>query len=334
MQKFLLACLLSACPALPAAAGAPPGNAILVGWDGAQRSRVRKMLDEGKLPGLARLVREGSLALTEVVTGPTETKSGWAEILTGYSSGRLGIISNLDYRPIPAGQTVFERLKAAYGGGIALVFIAGKRYNLGARGLHEVCVNADSRDVTRVQNYYPDRALFNGTTRDGKPPRWEKREGEPYLNAAGAVDLFYADGIAAEEVGRRAVAALKKYRRKPFFAFIHFRDPDEQGHLHGEGSPEYEEALAASDRQLGRLIAELERLKLYSRTAVFVTTDHGFEEGRRTHMNAPLMFFAANRGLKLRDGDRKDVAPTILRWYGLDADKISPPLDGRSLLAK
>lgn len=327
--------LLLACAPAPGGAGTPPppGNFLLVGWDGAQRTRVEKMLAEGKLPELKKLAARGALVRTAVVTGPTETKPGWAEILTGYKAGSLGITTNIDYGPIPAGLTVLERLRARYGRGIALIFIAGKRYNLGARGPHEVCVNSDTRDVTRVQSYYADRARFSGTTRDGAPPRWEKRAGEPYLHAARAADLFRADGADAGKVGDRAVAALKKYGRKPFFAFVHFRDPDEQGHLHGEGSAEYERALADADLQLGRLVAELERQGAYARTTVFVTADHGFEEGRMTHMNAPLMNLASNRG-PLRDGDRKDVAPTILDWYGFDLGAVAPPLDGRSLFVK
>lgn len=332
----LCALVLSAPPLTPrarAASAAPPdANFILIGWDGAQRSRVKKMLAAGKLPNLENLIKEGGIVETRVVTGQTSTKAGWAEILTGYTSSRLKVLSNDDYRPIPEGYTVFERLKARFGGAIATIFITGKRYNLGARGPHQICVNAENRDpVTRAQTYYPDRERFNGTTRDGKPPVWTTMDGEPYFNAVKALDYYSATDDAAADIGKKAAEALEKHGGKPFFALIHFKEPDEPGHLYGESSPEYEEALVSVDRQLGGIVRELKRLGLYSKTVVFVTADHGFNEGTMKHRNAPLMTLAYNRAGKLRNGDRKDITPAILDWYGFAPAEIKPPLDGRTL---
>jgi predicted AlkP superfamily pyrophosphatase or phosphodiesterase len=293
------------------------------------------MLGAGKLPNLAKLIKEGGLVETSVVTGPTQTKPGWAEILTGYSSGRLQILSNKEYRPIPKGYTVFERLKARFGGNIAAIFIAAKPYNLGSRGPHEICSNAYTRDpVTMVQRDYLDRARFKGTTRDGKPPHWVRREGEPYFNAVKAVDEHIVSDSDAATTGAEALAVLEKYRKKPFFAFVHFREPDEEGHQYGENSPEYGEAIGIADRQLGAIVEKLKQLGIYSKTVIFVTSDHGMDEGKREHRNAPFMVLASNCARKMRSGDRKDVTPTILDWYGFDLGKTSPPMDGRSLFIK
>lgn len=339
MTLFLSAAACAFSPfCAPARAGddaAAKTNFILIGWDGAQRAHVMEMLGAGKLPNLAKLIREGGLAETRVTTGTTQTKPGWAEILTGYSSGRLKIFSNKEYRPIPKGYTIFERLKARFGGDMAAIFIAAKPYNVGARGPHEICINAYTRDlVTMIQRYYLDRARFKGTTQDGKPPRWVRREGEPYFNAVKAVDYHYAEDGPAETIGAKTLAVLEKYQKKRFFAFVHFREPDEQGHQYGENSPEYGEAVISADRQLGAIIEKLQQLGLYSKTAVFVTSDHGMDEGKRIHRNAPFMFLAANRPLGRRAGDRKDLTPTILDWYGFDTGKIYPPIEGKSLFNK
>lgn len=321
--------------ALAGAAAPPKINFLLVGWDGAQRAHVMEMLGAGKLPNLALLIKEGGLVETRVATGTTQTKPGWAEILTGGSAVRFKILSNHEYRPIPKNCTVFERLRARFGGAIAAIFVAGKQYNLGARGPHEICVNANTRDpATMTQAYYLDRARFKGTTRDGKPCRWLRREGEPYFNALKALDYHYAADAAAEETLKKALEAIEKYRGKPFFAFVHFRAPDEEGHLYGENSPQYDEALVRVDAGLGELAGALKRLGLYEKTIVFVTSDHGFDEGQRKHINAPFMFLATNRAGKMRSGDRKDVTPTVLELYGIDNAKTYPPVEGKSLLAK
>lgn len=329
--------LLAGLPPRPAAgAAAPERNVILVGWDGAQRARTLEMLEAGELPNLKKLAAEGSLALTEVTTGRTETKPGWAEILTGHRADFLKILDNRDYRPIPAGYTVFERLKAAYGGGIAAVFISGKINNLGVRGPHEICLNCISRDAaSRGKTRWWDRKkLRSSETRDGKPQVWVAREGEPYFNCLKSLDLYAAALGPADKVGAKALAALKKYRGRPFFIFVHFEEPDEEGHLYGENSAQYAEGLKAADRWLGRLMDRLRSLGLYERTTLFVTTDHGMDEGSNEHFNSPQTFIAVNSGLRLSDGDRKDVALTILDGYGIDLSTAIPPLAGKSLVVR
>ena len=116
-----------------------------------------------------------------------------------------------------------------------------------------------------------------------------------------------------------------------FFAFIHFEEPDEQGHVYKEGSQQYQDAIRAADRWLGSLVAQLKELGLYDRTAVFVVSDHGFDLGRRSHRRAPYTFLATDIPGRLRSGDRKDVTPTILEVLGVDPASVLPPLDGRAL---
>jgi hypothetical protein len=60
-------------------------------------------------------------------------------------------------------------------------------------------------------------------------------------------------------------------------------------------------------------------------------TDHGFDEGQRTHLNAPDAWLATN-WTALNEGDQADVAPTILAAYGVDLSQFTdPPLPGRPL---
>jgi hypothetical protein len=66
-----------------------------------------------------------------------------------------------------------------------------------------------------------------------------------------------------------------------------------------------------------------------------VTTDHGFDEGQDTHLNAPYGFLASNDPRITRNGDRKDVAATILESFGISREAIgnAPPLNGYSLFS-
>ena len=309
-------------------------NAVLIGWDGANRPEVSAMLAAGELPNLSRLVSEGGMADTLVTTGATQTKPGWTEILTGRNAENLGIKDNHSYRPIPPGYTIFEILKARIPG-IKTVFLAGKDNNVSSRGPHEICINCFTRmppDYAKTHWWDKSEILAKTRTYDGLPRRWERREGEPYFNAAKSLDIHRIALGPADRVGESALSALKRCRGSRFFAFIHFEEPDEQGHIYKDGSQQYQDAIRAADRWLGRLVAQLKDLGLYDRTSVLVVSDHGFDPGGRDHQRAPHTFLAANLPGLQRTGDRKDVTPTILEALGIIAPaSVLEPLDGRSL---
>lgn len=56
---------------------------------------------------------------------------------------------------------------------------------------------------------------------------------------------------------------------------VTFKEPDTAGHHHGNGSPEFRDALRTVDRELGRVIAALERQTGPDGLVVLVTADHG-----------------------------------------------------------
>jgi hypothetical protein len=266
-----------------------PRNIVLIGWDGAHRDRVKASLEQNRLPNLKGLSSEGSIVAIDVLR-TTDTKSGWAQILTGYSPEITGVFSNRRYRPIPRGYTVFERLERHFGPkNIATIAVISKKDNLGAG------------------------------------------PGDPFFHAKDGMDLFVNDLGANDRV---VVAALEQIRNnvgRRFFLFVHFAEVDYAGHWHGEDSKEYTEALVAADEMTGRIIAELKKLGLYGKTFVYVTADHGFDEGCTSHDDASFVFLATNDRAVMRRGERADIAPTILHRFGVDLKGIQPPLMGHTL---
>ncbi|MFH1619538.1 MAG: alkaline phosphatase family protein [bacterium] len=311
-------------------------NVVLIGWDGCQRSHMEDLLRAGSLPNLKKLIDEGGYVHTRVTTGATVTKPGWAEILTGYSAERLKITSNRNFAPIPRGYTVFERFKDISYGKMAVIFIGGKINNIGHRGPHKICKNCITRDpITHLKTFHWDEnapQVRSVPTAGGGPQRWVPREGEPYFNVHPVLDCHKTALGSAEHVGPEALSALESFKGRPFFAFFHFEEPDEQGHVYGENSREYSEAIRTADVWLGRIVAKLRRSGIYETTAVFVVSDHGMDEDGNEHFNAPETFLVTNLKKKLRSGDRKDVTPTLLQSLGINADKFRPRLEGRSLI--
>jgi hypothetical protein len=158
--------------------------------------------------------------------------------------------------------------------------------------------------------------------------------GSPYYNMYTALDVWEFGLMEDKKVGTRALALMDKYKSEPFFFFVHFAEVDQNGHQFGENSKEYNDALISADYWTGRIIDELKRLGLYEQTIIYVTADHGFDEGEKGHSNAPYVFLVTNDKMVCRNGRRQDVAPTILARFGVDLTRLVPPLDGISLTVK
>jgi hypothetical protein len=266
-------------------AGGAFRHLVVVGWDGVQRDHFyacyHKQLPgcPDGLPHLAALTNGRPLNLT-VTSAGTCTKPGWVEILTGYDAASLGIPDNRVFRAVPSGYSVLEKIQEHLGPDrVASLFIAGKSAHVGG------CCDSASP--------------------------------EPWCEVKKRLDLF-ENGLGENEVvGRRALALLEQHRDRCIAAFFHFRDPDHTGHLRGENSAAYTAKILNDDAWLGEIVAKLKAIGIYQQTLVFVATDHGFDEGGRDHRNAPFGFMGTNDPAVIRGGDRKDVAPTILKRFDI-----------------
>jgi len=296
-----------------------PRNIILIGWDGAQRNHVRECLERGELPHLKKLASEGALVAIDILR-TTDTKAGWTQILTGYEPEVTGVFSNRRYRPIPKGYTLFERLEAFFGpDNFVTVAVIGKKGHMDADPPQRTPVDAGQRRQMEGRIVVKDGV------------RYRVIPGKPYYHTREGMDVFINGLIEDEKVGSKAMELLERYRDRPFFFFVHFAQVDHQGHRYGENSKEYNEALISADTWTGKIMQKLKDLNLYGQTLIYVTADHGFDEGMKTHADAPYVFLATNDPGVMRRGTRADIAPTVLDRFGVDIKKIEPPLDGHPL---
>ena len=322
-----------------------PQNIILFGWDGAQRNHVNECLSRKELPNLQRLIDQGSYVEIDV-EGKTDTKAGWAQILTGYYPEVTGVHSNRQYQPIPRGLTIFERLENHFGPDrFVTVAVIGKSGNVGAAAPKKTR-EREAGDTAQAGKARAGRKKAAGgaakqTQRKTRRPqgtvvvengvKYRVAPGQPYYLAKDSMDVF-ENGLKMDEtVGTRAIELLEKYKNKPFFFFVHFAEVDHSGHQHGENSKEYNDALISNDFWTGRIMDKVKQLGLAEKTQFYVTADHGFNEDKTGHSFAPHVFLATNNKNVNRNGRRQDVAPTILEAFGLDLSSLAPPLDGVSL---
>ncbi len=105
---LLLSCLVPLGAPTSQLSAQEPTKAIVMAWDGAVPSSINKMLSEGKLPHLAKLIAGGVFADDVVPVFPSKTAPGFASLWTGANPRTTGISGNRQPR-VPAHEhTILE----------------------------------------------------------------------------------------------------------------------------------------------------------------------------------------------------------------------------------
>lgn len=338
-----------------------PQNIILIGWDGAQRNHMKECLAKKELPNLVKLSSKGNLVAVDI-NRVTDTKSGWSQILTGYEPEITGVFSNGRYEPIPKGYSIFERLENHFGKDkIVTVAVIGKKGHVDEDAPQKIRLdNEPSASGTQKKQPASPRQKKVGTQATTKSKtqsttsnkilktqnpkkkpegriieengvRYRVIPGKPYYYTKDGMDLFINGLKTNDNVGNNALSLLEKYQNNRFFFFVHFAEVDHMGHTYGENSKEYNDALISCDLWLGKIMEKLRKLNLDNKTLVYVTADHGFDENKGSHTDAPYVFLGTNDPKVMRRGERADITPTILDRFGLDLSKLEPPLSGQPL---
>lgn len=337
MQRLISMLLLLslALTATCAVAQDKPLNVIIIGWDGAQRAHLQEMIARNEVPSLQALAAEGKLVDVTVSSGATDTKAGWSQILTGYSPDITGVHNNSKYQPIPEGCTIFERVEKALGADkVYTAMIVGKKAHVDADASKKIPYEQWEKQAIaqRVKKGGPPVApkVTEGTVVEENGQKFVLIPGKPYSVAQKGMDLFVNGLSENSAVAGRAMKEIEAHQAQRLLMFVHFQYPDHAGHQFGENSQQYTDGIKADDEWSGKIIQKLKDLGLYDHTLVYITADHGFNEGEKGHSYAPFVFLATNDKAVQRNGDRADLAPTVLSRFGIDVGTLTPALTGIS----
>ena len=308
-------------------------NAILFSWDGVQRNHLNECLGRNELPNLAKLIKEGKMADMDVIGHKSDTKAGHTQMLTGLEPEATGVFSNSQYKPIPLGDTIFEQLQAQFGkDNVATIMLTGKHHHIGSCGPGETGAITEAKPKVAEDEETAKLKPKKRAAKEAEMLKVTNKEGEPWYKVKNNFTVWDGDKArTASEVGPKCLEYLDKYGKGRFFAFYHFSDPDHKGHAKGENSKEYNDAIIECDKWLGEVVDKLKKLGIYDKTLVYVTADHGFDEGKTSHKDAPYVYLASNDPKLARNGDQRDIVPTILQAMGADLSKCSPKLPGKVL---
>lgn len=163
--------------------------------------------------------------------------------------------------------------------------------------------------------------------------------------SAGSVFIDYQrDGA---ETTSLAKAWITRNKDKPFFFFLHLYEPhvpyNPPEPFSSRYPNRYDGEIARTDQIVGELLEELERLGIYDRALIVLTSDHGEGLGEHEEEQHSILLYREliqiPLVLKLPASERggtsvkspaqlADIAPTILGVLGIDG----PKMNGSSLL--
>jgi hypothetical protein len=201
------------------------------------------------------------------------------------------------------------------------------------RTLLNTIQQSDSAQALRLRQQLQQARARQDTTRQN--PTVENSSGEPWFFEKQNMDVWDGDKQRnAEIVGPQAVSYLDQYKDKRFFMFFHFSDPDTKGHQFGENSQEYTNAIILCDTWLGKIVDDLKKNKIYDNTMIYVTTDHGFNEGTTGHNFDPdIWLVSTDKGL-FGPGAQGDIIPTVLTRFDINITALQPAYPGHNLFTK
>jgi arylsulfatase A-like enzyme len=122
--------------------------------------------------------------------------------------------------------------------------------------------------------------------------------------------------------------------------FVHFREPDENGHRKGWMGPEYIQGVKAVDRAIASIVATIEKNGGFEKVALIISADHGgsgrghwrwLEPNRPENVTIPWICVGPGvpAGLKIDRVLRTfDTAPTALAFLGIGAPE---GIDGKAV---
>lgn len=275
-------------------------NVLVIGVDGTNLSRV--LAHPELTTNFFKLIQGSTTAASTIVGHTTISNPSWTSILTGAWGEKTGVINNV-FTPWTYSKwpTVFTQLETL---NPAIETTSIANWNV---------ISAIAASGLGVDN------LINVPEQEDDP-RW--------LEADDLVGEYTEAAIAAAGAD---VANL---------IFSYFVGVDENGHLFGGDSPEYLEALANFDENLGAIMAAVEDWEDLTgeQWTIMMVTDHGhqpqkgFGHGFQSPDETSTFVIANSPGLFTEGGVNLkysiiDVTPTAMHLFGYqpaeDSDGVS-----------
>jgi hypothetical protein len=251
---------------------APRPGAIVFVVDGLNARIVEEMLQAGELPALKKyFVDRGLYAPCAVASTPSVTLANLTSVVTGQFPGHHGI----------TGVNWFDRNQLIWRNYQAIAQKNALDGDYTAATIYELLGD----ELTFSLFFQPHRGatkFFENWTSAGPPFFFGWYE--------------YVDRLTLYRL-KTATDLARQCRRFPALTIAYLLAPDFRAYGYGVSSPRYAEALRHTDRQIGRVLGDIERAGLLDKTIIAVVSDHGMGD---VHGHFHLQrFLSKQMGLKI-----------------------------------
>ena len=251
----------------PALAGGDK-NLFIMGWDGTGLRNIRPLLNQGRLPNLKALLDSNCVMVPLEIHTSTLTVPCWTVFFTA-----------MDYDVTQACGN--KRFDAQYG----ISMISHYGLDLWLTSLpYSYSVVQPIQEAGYSIGWYASKTFLGSAPYDS--PLSEVAENADDFFQAMPLPTDWGDAYL-DELTSRSIRFIRN-ASNPFLVFL-LTNPDYYGHKHGENGDRYLEEFERSDEKLGKILPFLG-----NDTHIIILTDHGFDEGKTTHRNAPDCWMVTN----------------------------------------
>lgn len=257
-------------------AGMPPvKGAMVFVVDGINSDIFNEMLANGELPAFKKyFVDRGLYAPRAVANVPSVTLANLTSIATGQFPGHTNI----------TGINWFDRNQLIWRDYATIA----QKNKLDADYLAPTLYEYLQDEVTFSVFFQPHRGAtkFIENWYSAGPPfyfQWYK----------------FIDRLTLSRMGL-VMELSRKQGRFPALTILYLLSPDFMAYQYGASSPQYRDALRHSDRQIGRVLADMDRAGLLEKVNIALVSDHGHWDVQR-HFNIDA-FLRDEIGLTLNRG--------------------------------
>jgi hypothetical protein len=303
-------------------------HVLVIAIDGTNLSKVLDDEDDLETPNFDKLMNTGTTSAPSIVGHTTISNPSWTAILTGAWDNKTGVINNV-FTPQTYDRwpTVFSQLEQ-----------------------HE---DATGEEIWTMA--IADWDVIGAIAASGEGAD-DVKYVAPVQGPAGEPDWAATDEVVTDET-----VDVLKGDEAPNYMVTYLVQVDEAGHQYGGDSPEYEQAIANTDANLGAILAEVAKRQQAcdggnapcgETWTVIVVTDHGhqpqpgfghgFQSPRETEtfviVDGPQFDPPASECVSTTECGRfnpdyeiVDVTPTVLSLFGAPSDPRSDGVPLQSL---
>lgn len=257
-------------------------RAMLFMIDGLSQTTLQEEMRKGNLPNIARVAKMGAAFQNGVLAEyPTVTWANHNTVVTGASPGHSGVVNNSWYNRAEGKEQLITD------GSKLNAFRTGKLISPEVETLYEAVKRSFGPDaVTTAINQPSGRgATLSTLDLQGVPIflRGIASIGAKVLDGLKSIadpsikDKEYKGAAIQDNLASAIGSHMLSGKNPPKLQVFEFTVTDSMGHHHGPRHELTRAAVRETDRNIGRVLAELDKKGLTDSTMLVVSADHGME---------------------------------------------------------